>query len=78
MAESAESYVVHYFNVRGRAEPIRMILSHIGANWKDERITEAHVPEKTKESKYKVILNTVRCVKKKIRFNVGHQKLKLL
>lgn len=34
----AEEYKVHYFNIRGRAEPIRMILSHVGANWKDERI----------------------------------------
>jgi len=34
----AEEYIVHYFDIRGRAEPIRMILSYAGANWKDQRI----------------------------------------
>lgn len=33
----AEKYTVHYFDVRGRAEPIRMILSYAGADWKDQR-----------------------------------------
>lgn len=34
----SEEYIVHYFDVRGRAEPIRMILSYAGAEWKDNRI----------------------------------------
>ncbi|KAJ6643345.1 Glutathione S-transferase [Pseudolycoriella hygida] len=34
----AEEYIVHYFDVRGRAEPIRFILSYAKANWKDQRI----------------------------------------
>jgi len=34
----AEEYIIHYFDIRGRAEPIRMILSYAGANWKDQRI----------------------------------------
>lgn len=34
----SEEHIVHYFDVRGRAEPIRMILSYAGAKWKDQRI----------------------------------------
>lgn len=34
---SEELYIVHYFAIRGRAEPIRLILSYAGANWKDQR-----------------------------------------
>ena len=31
-------YELTYYDVRGIGEPIRMILSHAGANWKDTRI----------------------------------------
>jgi len=31
-------YVVTYFDVRGRAEPIRILLTYVGADWKDNRI----------------------------------------
>lgn len=34
----SEEYIVHYFDCRGRAEPIRQILAYVGANWKDQRI----------------------------------------
>lgn len=34
----SEEHIVHYFDVRGRAEPIRMILAYAGAKWKDQRI----------------------------------------
>ncbi|KAG4076973.1 hypothetical protein HA402_015960 [Bradysia odoriphaga] len=37
----SEEYIVHYFDIRGRAEPIRMILSYAGAKWKDQRIPSA-------------------------------------
>lgn len=40
----AEKYIVHYFNVRGRAEPIRMILSYAGADWEDKRFSYTSSP----------------------------------
>lgn len=52
----SEEYIVHYFDVRGRAEPIRMILSYAGAKWKDNRIPyntfPAVVPQEIKAGKY--------------------------
>lgn len=40
----AEQYIVHYFDARGRAEPIRMILAYAGADWKDQRIPYTSIP----------------------------------
>lgn len=65
MAEEYE-YTVHYFDVRGRAEPIRQILSYVGANWKDERIPHGDhpvIPEKIKKGKLQVKVHDqfVRC-----------------
>ncbi len=66
----SETYIVHYFDVRGRAEPIRLILSYAGAQWKDQRFSydfPPAIPAEIKASEYKVIL--ISCVvkyKKKI------------
>lgn len=60
----AEQYIVHYFDLRGRAEPIRMILSYAGANWKDQRIPYSFpsvIPSEIKAGEYKVINNTGCC-----------------
>lgn len=51
----AKQYTVHYFDVRGRAEPIRMILAYAGADWKDQRIpydSPAVIPPEIKAGKY--------------------------
>ena len=34
-------YELTYFNARGLAEPIRLLLSYVGADWKDNRIPTA-------------------------------------
>ena len=34
-----------YFNAYGRGEPIRLLLNHAGATFKDERIEMAQWPE---------------------------------
>ena len=38
MANPDTSYKLHYFNGQGRAEPIRMMLTHAKAEWRDMRI----------------------------------------
>ena len=53
-------YEVTYFNVRGLAEPIRILLSYIGADWKDNRlpfegIGKSSVPDEVKASKQVLI-----------------------
>lgn len=51
----AKQYTVHYFDVRGRAEHIRMILAYAGADWKDQRIpydSPAVIPPEIKAGKY--------------------------
>lgn len=51
----AEQYIVHYFDCRGRAEPIRQILAYAGADWKDQRIPygfPATIPPEIKDGKY--------------------------
>ena len=48
-------YNLYYFDARGLAEPIRLILAHSGAQWKDHRTPlesiPATVPAEIKESK---------------------------
>jgi hypothetical protein len=35
---TADNYILQYFDGRGRGEAIRMLLAHVGAEYKDERI----------------------------------------
>lgn len=65
----SEEYIVHYFDIRGRAEPIRLILSYAGAKWKDQRFSYDNppvIPAEIKAGKcdgvYKVIF--VACIVK--------------
>lgn len=50
----AEVYTVHYFACKGRAEPIRMLLSYAGVEWKDNRFPysePSNIPPEVKASK---------------------------
>ena len=48
-------YELTYFDSRGLAEPIRLLLSHVGADWRDNRISAAGpaavVPDEIKTRK---------------------------
>jgi len=48
-------YKLHYFNVRGLAEPIRMIFAYVGVEYEDIRIPmepcPPTIPEDVKKSK---------------------------
>ena len=53
-------YEVTYFDIRGLAEPIRILLTYIGADWKDNRLPyagmgKASIPDDVKASKQRVI-----------------------
>lgn len=38
-------YTLHYFDTRGRAEPIRLLLSHVGASWEDHGFPNTDWPK---------------------------------
>jgi len=40
----SEEYNFHYFDIHGHGEPIRMMLSLAGANWKDLRVEKSEWP----------------------------------
>ncbi|VDM80907.1 unnamed protein product [Strongylus vulgaris] len=44
MKNQKHTYKLHYFNIRGRAEPIRLILEYYGAKYDYHRITEEEWP----------------------------------
>ncbi|KHJ91586.1 glutathione S-transferase protein [Oesophagostomum dentatum] len=44
MEDQKHSYKLHYFDVRGRGEPIRLILEYYGVNYEDNRIPQEDWP----------------------------------
>ncbi|KAG5864165.1 Glutathione S-transferase, partial [Gonioctena quinquepunctata] len=45
ISKMAPSYKVHYFDITGRAEPIRMLLSYGGLDFEDVRVSKENWPK---------------------------------
>ena len=60
-------YKLHYFNVRARAESIRILLTLAGADWEDTRIHDKEKewkPMKESSKVRKIFSRSARCTNK--------------
>ncbi|RCN30437.1 hypothetical protein ANCCAN_23793 [Ancylostoma caninum] len=56
MNDQKHSYKLHYFDIRGRGEPIRLIFEYYGVKYDDNRIPMEDWPS-VKETSFRAIFS---------------------